>query len=65
VLNAANEVAVASFLARAIGFLDIASIVGEVLSAYGPPTPATIEDVMGIDAEARAIAARVTRKLHA
>jgi 1-deoxy-D-xylulose-5-phosphate reductoisomerase len=65
ILNAANEVAVASFLAGAIGFLDIASIVGEVLSAYDPPTPATIEDVMGIDAEARVLAARVTRKLHA
>lgn len=65
VLNAANEIAVASFLARAIGFLDIATVVGEVLSAYGPPAPATIEDVMGIDAEAREVAARVTRKLRA
>lgn len=65
VLNAANEAAVASFLARAVGFLDIATVVAEVLSAYGPPAPATIEDVMGIDTEARAIAARVTRKLQA
>ena len=62
ILNAANEVAVASFLAQAIGFLDIAAIVGDVLAAYDPPTPATIEDVLAIDAEARAVASRMTGK---
>jgi 1-deoxy-D-xylulose-5-phosphate reductoisomerase len=35
VLNAANEVAVAAFLARRIGFLDIARIVEDVLAAAG------------------------------
>jgi 1-deoxy-D-xylulose-5-phosphate reductoisomerase len=35
VLNAANEVAVAAFLARRIGFLDIARIVEDVLAAVG------------------------------
>ena len=35
VLNAANEVAVAAFLARRIGFLDIARIVEDVLAASG------------------------------
>ena len=62
ILNAANEVAVASFLAREIGFLDIAALVGEVLTAYDPPTPATIEEVLAIDAEARAVASSITGK---
>ncbi|MFN3726967.1 MAG: 1-deoxy-D-xylulose-5-phosphate reductoisomerase [Allosphingosinicella sp.] len=64
ILNASNEVAVASFLARSIGFLDIAAIVGDVMAAYDPPTPATIEDVLEIDAEARAVARQVTGKIH-
>jgi 1-deoxy-D-xylulose-5-phosphate reductoisomerase len=62
ILNAANEVAVASFLAREIGFLDIAALVGEVLSAYDPPVPATIEAVLAVDAEARRMAARLSGK---
>jgi 1-deoxy-D-xylulose-5-phosphate reductoisomerase len=62
ILNAANEVAVASFLAREIGFLDIAALVGEVLSSYDPPTPATIEEVLSVDAEARQVAARLSGK---
>src|SRR5258708_8700722 len=42
VLNAANEVAVAAFLARRIGFLDIARIVEDVLAAVGAwPAPVT------------------------
>jgi 1-deoxy-D-xylulose-5-phosphate reductoisomerase len=64
VLSAANEVAVASFLARQIGFLDIATLVGEVLASYDPPAPATIEDVVAVDAEARAVAVRLTGKYH-
>ncbi|HEY0115652.1 MAG TPA: 1-deoxy-D-xylulose-5-phosphate reductoisomerase, partial [Allosphingosinicella sp.] len=65
ILNAANEVAVASFLARGIGFLDIAALVGDVLAAYDPPTPATIEEVLAVDAEARAVASRLTGKFRA
>ena len=62
ILNAANEVAVASFLARRIGFLDIAALVGEVLSCYDPPMPATIEEVLAVDAEARDVAVRLSGK---
>jgi len=62
ILNAANELAVASFLARKIGFLDIAALVGDVLAAYDPPAPATIEDVLSVDAEARGVAARLAGK---
>jgi len=62
ILNAANEVAVASFLAREIGFLDIAALVGDVLAAYDPPMPVTIEDVLSVDAEARGVAVRLAGK---
>jgi 1-deoxy-D-xylulose-5-phosphate reductoisomerase len=62
ILNAANEIGVASFLAREIAFLDIAALVGEVLSCYDPPMPATIEEVLAVDAEARAVAARMSGK---
>jgi 1-deoxy-D-xylulose-5-phosphate reductoisomerase len=57
VLNAANEIAVAAFLGRRIGFLDIAAIVSDVLDRYDPGRPTTVEDVLAIDAEARRIAA--------
>jgi 1-deoxy-D-xylulose-5-phosphate reductoisomerase len=54
VLNAANEEAVAAFLANEIGFLDIALIVAKVVECYnGPPAPATIDDVLIADAAAR------------
>ncbi len=59
VLNAANEIAVAAFLARRTGFLDIAAIVAETLSRYVPDTPGSIEDVLGIDAQARRLAGQV------
>jgi len=53
VLNAANEVAVAAFLAEEIGFLRIAAVVAEVLNRYCPPAPQTLDDVFAIDREAR------------
>jgi 1-deoxy-D-xylulose-5-phosphate reductoisomerase len=53
ILNAANEIAVASFLESRIGFLDIATLVGEVLATYSPGAPASIEAVLEIDREAR------------
>jgi len=54
VLNAANEIAVAAFLARRIGFLEIVAIVETVLEGYDPPSPASLDDVFAIDREARA-----------
>lgn len=56
ILNAANEIAVAAFLARRIGFLEIAAIVGDTLSHYDPPAPETLEAVLAIDGEARRMA---------
>lgn len=54
VLNAANEVAVAAFLAGRIGFAQIAALVDRVLSRYAPPAPQDLAEVHTIDAEARA-----------
>ena len=56
ILSAANEVAVAAFLDRRIGFLEIAAIVADTLDRYDPPAPRTLDDVLAIDAEARSIA---------
>ena len=56
ILNAANEVAVARFLARRIGFLDIARVVEQTLEAM-PTTPLeTLAQVGEVDAAAREIA---------
>ena len=56
ILNAANEVAVAGFLAGAIGFLDIARGVEHALSKIAAPPPSSIADVHALDAEARRVA---------
>ncbi|MBW8783815.1 MAG: 1-deoxy-D-xylulose-5-phosphate reductoisomerase [Novosphingobium sp.] len=53
VLNAANEVAVAAFLAGQIGFTRIPAMVEDVLARYAPPAPASLTDVTAIDAAAR------------
>ena len=54
VLNAANEIAVASFLAGHIPFTRIAALVEDVLEQSNrPPRPATLDDVLAIDEAAR------------
>jgi 1-deoxy-D-xylulose-5-phosphate reductoisomerase len=55
VLNATNEVAVAAFLARRIGFLDIARIVEDVMAGWhGLAAPvASLQEVQAADREAR------------
>ncbi len=65
VLNAANEVAVAAFLAGRIGFLDIAAIVCETLDRYDPPAPDSLDAVLAVDGEARAVAGRMMEGLAA
>ncbi len=57
VLNAANEVAVDAFLARRIGFDGIAAINDGVLQALGArPAGTSVEGVLELDAESRALA---------
>jgi 1-deoxy-D-xylulose-5-phosphate reductoisomerase len=53
ILNAANEEAVAAFLGKRIGFLDIAAIVAGVLDSYAPNAPTSLDDVFAIDKAAR------------
>ncbi len=64
VLNAANEVAVESFLNHRIGFLGIAQIVEQTLDALARSSngqaPSTLEDVLEVDAAARARARDLT-----
>lgn len=63
VLNAANEVAVAAFLERKIGFLEIAGVVEAVMQKLGAPALPDLESVLAVDAAARAQAsALVTAK---
>tara|TARA_R100001244_G_scaffold20643_3_gene21501 strand:+ start:62772 stop:63932 length:1161 start_codon:yes stop_codon:yes gene_type:complete len=52
-LNAANEVAVAAFLDRAVQFLDITEIVTRLLDSYSPPEPSALTDIFAIDKETR------------
>jgi 1-deoxy-D-xylulose-5-phosphate reductoisomerase len=56
ILNAANEVAVAAFLARRVGFLDIARIVERTLETVRNAPIATLSDVLETDAAARRVA---------
>jgi 1-deoxy-D-xylulose-5-phosphate reductoisomerase len=53
VLNAANEEAVAAFLAGRIGFLDIAFVVAETLAAISTRCPDALGDVAEVDRIAR------------
>jgi 1-deoxy-D-xylulose-5-phosphate reductoisomerase len=63
ILNAANEVAVAAFLDRKIGFTQIAAIVQRVVDRYDPPVASNIDDVLAIDAEARHFAVQEMESL--
>jgi 1-deoxy-D-xylulose-5-phosphate reductoisomerase len=63
ILNAANEVAVASFLDSGIAFLDIASVAHATLACYDPPAPASLDEVLEVDGQARDIARQVIGKM--
>jgi len=66
VYNAANEVAVAAFLAAQIKFTDIIDIVESVVQSFGSNTPTTIRDisdVSGIEQSARSKAAELVKEI--
>lgn len=68
VLNGANEVAVDAFLHGRLGFLDIAGLVESVcdwVAGANLSTPATIEDALALDAEARVVASERLKDRHA
>ncbi len=53
VLNAANEIAVAAFLARRIGFTKIAELIERALDGVSHSEPKSMDDCVAIDAETR------------
>jgi 1-deoxy-D-xylulose-5-phosphate reductoisomerase len=55
-LNAANEIAVAAFLEREIGFLDIGRVCGEALERLPARSVATLDDALEADREGRTLA---------
>ena len=57
VLNAANEIAVASFLARDIRFIDIDRVIEAALAGVQLTEPSTLEEVEALDTKARQCAA--------
>jgi 1-deoxy-D-xylulose-5-phosphate reductoisomerase len=65
ILNAANEIAVAAFLERRIGFLDIASVIEDTLASPHDGEDTNIVDldgVLALDAEARRTASGFCRR---
>ena len=63
ILNASNEVAVAGFLGRRIGFLDIVSIVAKTLARVSARSVATLADVEALDRESRRVAGEVVNSI--
>ncbi len=55
-LNAADEVAVAAFLNREIGFADISRVVEQTMDETNERHPESIEEVLALDVQARALA---------
>ena len=65
VLNAANEIAVAAFLGRKIGFVDIVRTVEQTLARAGASAPRSIAEVIDIDFQARALATSLMSEMAA
>jgi 1-deoxy-D-xylulose-5-phosphate reductoisomerase len=67
ILNAANEIAVQAFLNRRIGFLDIARVVEDTLSARSDNSSAAsdVEAILNVDRQARDLADDICRRVAA
>jgi 1-deoxy-D-xylulose-5-phosphate reductoisomerase len=69
VLNAANEVAVAAFLARGLQFLGIAALVEATLEAAAKRglvrEPTTVEDALAVDHDSRSLACQLLPEIAA
>jgi 1-deoxy-D-xylulose-5-phosphate reductoisomerase len=61
VMNAANEVAVAAFLAGSARFTDIARACAETLERVPSPAMSSLDDALAADGEARRVACAVLR----
>ena len=62
VFNAANEVAVAAFLAETLPFPRIAAVIEDVLAAHDPVPVDSLETVLEADRGARAVAREIVEK---
>ena len=63
VLNAANEIAVAAFLDEGLPYLQIPSVVEEVLNAIPASSASSLELILSIDARAREAAKAVVKDI--
>ena len=63
VLNAANEVAVASFLAGRLAFTQIPQVITQAMDAHTPEPATTLADVRRVDGWARMHATELAREL--
>jgi 1-deoxy-D-xylulose-5-phosphate reductoisomerase len=63
VLNAANEIAVASFLDGRLPFLGIPEVVERTLNSIDTVVARDLEELLAIDEEARRVASALTREL--
>ena len=63
VLNAANEVAVAAFIENKICFNDLPKVIEKVLHKHHTTNNPSLENILGIDGEARIQAQSVIKKL--
>ena len=63
ILNAANEVAVAEFLAGALPFLGIPEVVERTLAAVDAPPAEDFDELAAVDAQARRVAGSFTREV--
>ncbi len=61
-MSAANEVAVASFLNRRIGFMDIPRVIAETMSAHQTASCSSIEAILEADLSARAQAESIIKR---
>ncbi|AVP93366.1 1-deoxy-D-xylulose-5-phosphate reductoisomerase [Aeromonas rivipollensis] len=62
-LNAANEEAVAAFLAERIGFMDIARVNESIMTTLGTSAAGSLEDLIVLDGRARAHAQQLIEEL--
>jgi 1-deoxy-D-xylulose-5-phosphate reductoisomerase len=67
ILNAANEIAVESFLTKGLGFLDISRAVEATLQEFGAyghnPQPSNLEAVLAVDSRARELAGNICQRM--
>ncbi len=64
-LNAANEIAVAAFLAQTIGFMDIPLLIADVMQSAETGTPDKLDDIIIQDEDSRRAASFwVKKKMH-